>query len=421
MKLGLFGIDSQIATILTAARRQDDRIVLACDVAIDSPYASLLDGVPLEASWEAFADARVCDAVLVGATGWNDQRAEGVRKLVQTGRTLLVSQPLSLSMLWAYEIDMICKDSGARVIPYLPDRLHPFIARLRQTIEASSANGEAQGVVETVSLERRMPDRSRDSVLQQLARDADLVRMLVGDPQRLSTLSGATPQNAWGTLAVGFTGTSHVPIRWQVMHGDDRGLRVTLAGSGASTVVDIPDSQSVPWQWSTDCSLSMPPQPVAFDRGAVMLAVLHQACEPRKPLLQQVDLLDEAASWADASRAIELAETVPRSVMKGRTIDLHQEEFSEISTFKGTMASLGCAIVLGALLLLFVATLAGGIAKELGWSLGEQIAGVWPMLVLAVLGIFLALQILPFLVGSGPNRQVPPTHAVPKGQNPRHK
>jgi hypothetical protein len=43
----------------------------------------------------------------------------------------------------------------------------------------------------------------------------------------------------------------------------------------------------------------------------------------------------------------------------------------------------------------------GGIAREAGWEWGERIAGIWPQVVLAVLGLFLALQVLPLLIGDG--------------------
>ena len=49
--------------------------------------------------------------------------------------------------------------------------------------------------------------------------------------------------------------------------------------------------------------------------------------------------------------------------------------------------------------LMVAATLVGGIANEFGWEFGKRVAGAWPMLVLAALGAFLALQVLPFLVG----------------------
>jgi signal peptide peptidase SppA len=86
---------------------------------------------------------------------------------------------------------------------------------------------------------------------------------------------------------------------------------------------------------------------------------------------------------------------------KGRAIDLHQEEFSELGTFRGTMASLGCGIILAALVLVVMAALVGGLAHEFGWGFGGWLAGTWPIVALAALGGFLLLQLLPLLVAGG--------------------
>ena len=410
MKLGLLGIDGQIASLLAAASRCDE-VVLACDVPLDSPHTSLAVDLPRDASWEALLDVRVCDAVLIGADGWSEYRADGMRKLVQAGRTLLVSQPLALSMLWAYEIDMIRKDSGSIVIPFLPARLHPYVGRLSDEIEASLAGRGSVGTIETITMERRMHDRFRDAVLGQLARDADLVRVLVGDPQRLSTLGNDTPDTAWNTLAVGFTNASGVPVRWHILRGNPSGLKISLIGSSGVCEVDMPDDPLKRWQWSGGRQSLTALPPVEWNAAEAMLSVLHDACDKdhRIKVKSEPDDIPPLATWADAARAIELAETVPRSIARGRGIDLHQEEFSEIGTFKGTMASLGCAIVLGVLLVLFMATLLGGIAKEAGWQLGEQIAGIWPLAVLAVLGVFLCLQVLPFLIRSDSSSEATPS------------
>jgi len=405
MKLGLLGIDDQMAQVVAAARRRGDALVIACDVAAGSRHEPLLAGVPRDASWEAIIDPRTCDAVLVAHEGWSERREEGVRKLVQAGRSLLVSQPLVLSMLWAYEIDMIRKDSGATVIPFLPDRLHPFVGRLRSEIEAALAGAGPLGRIETLSMDRGMRDRSRDAVLAQLARDADLVRVCGGDPARLSTLGSGDQDTAWSTLAVGFTGPAHLPVRWQVTRDHPTGgLRLVLTGTDGTCAVERPDDPARPWRMavaSETGTAEIPPP--SFDAGEAMLDVLRAACEAEQAETPaQAVASTRAASWADAARAIELAESVPRSLAKGRSIDLHKEEFSEIGTFKGTMASLGCAIVLAGLFLLLLATLLGGIAREAGWPLVEQVAGAWPTAVLAVLGVFLALQLLPLLIGAGP-------------------
>lgn len=397
MKFGLLGIDAQIAWVLAAVRRRGDEIVVACDVAADAPEAQLVANVPQADSWEALLDARSCDAVLVGGAGWNEVRAEAVRKLVQAGRTLVLAQPLELSMLWAYELDMIRKDSAARLIPILPDRLHPFIGRLRHEIEASLAGGGSVGTIETIELQRRMLDRSREQVLRQLARDADLVRVLVGDPRRLSTLGGSDLDTVWGTLSVGFNGAAHLPVRWQVMRGDAAGLTITMVGTSGTFTVEIPDGPG--GEWTATIRPEGSTDRLSFDRGSTILNLVHKnetvAGQPAADGIQP-------AAWDDAARGIELAESVPRSVAKGRAIDLHQEEFSELGTFKGTMASLGCGLVLLGLLVLLLATLVGGIAKESGWEFGERIAGIWPVAVLVVLGLFLALQLLPLLINASP-------------------
>jgi hypothetical protein len=391
MKLGLLGIDDQIAPIVAAARRRGDDIALVCDVAADSPHAALVEGLPRADSWEALVDPRSTDAVLVGGDGWNELRAEGVRKLVQAGRTLVLSQPLELSMLWAYEIDMIRKDSAARLIPVLPDRLQPFLERLREEIEAGLAGAGSLGPLETIECQRRLRDRSRERVLGQFARDADLLRALVGDPRRLSTLGGGESDAAWGTLAVGLTGAANLPVRWRVARGESPGLSIALVGGSGSLAVEIPADDA---EWTLTAEPGGHVERVTFDRAATILGLLDGSSSAGSDVAP--------AMWDDAARAIELAETVPRSLARGRAIDLHQEEFSELGTFKGTMASLGCALVLCGLFVLLLATLVGGIAREAGWEFGERIAGVWPVAVLVMLGAFLFLQLLPLLIGSNP-------------------
>jgi predicted dehydrogenase len=302
MKLGLLGIDHQIAVIVAAARRRGDDITLVCDVAADSPHAALLDGLPRADSWEALVDPRSTDAVLVGGDGWNELRADGVRKLVQAGRTLVLSQPLELSMLWAYELDMIRKDSGARLIPVLPDRLQPFLTRLKEAIEAGLAGAGALGPLETIECQRRLRDRSRDSVLGQFARDADLLRVLVGDPRRLSTLAGGETDAAWGTLAVGLTGAANLPVRWRVARGESPGLSISLVGGSGSLTVDIPDDDRAEWTLTSEPGGRI--ERAAFDRAATILGLLDNASFAGTTITP--------AAWDDAARAIELAESVPR-------------------------------------------------------------------------------------------------------------
>ena len=71
-----------------------------------------------------------------------------------------------------------------------------------------------------------------------------------------------------------------------------------------------------------------------------------------------------------------------------------------MGTFRGTMASLGCGLIMMALTVVIFATLVAGVAREFGWSLAGTIADSWPTIVLGVLGLFLLLQLLPMLIGA---------------------
>jgi hypothetical protein len=287
---------------------------------------------------------------------------------------------------------MVARDSGAVIVPFLPDRLHPFVGRLAAEIHAAVAGEGPRGPLESVRLERSLTERTRATVLAALARDIDLVRVLVGEPARLGTLGTADAEAAWPTLAIGFTGPTLVPVRWQVAPGVAPGLRITLQHARGSLEVIAPDDDATPWSWS-----GPPPAAAAFDRGAAIRDVLDDVLSAAPSTTP--DAAPPAATWADAARSLDLAEAVPRSLARGRAIDLHQEEFSELGTFRGTMASLGCGLVLLALFVLLVATLVGGIASELDWEFGAAVAAAWPAAVLTALLVFLALQVLPLLAG----------------------
>jgi hypothetical protein len=387
LKLGMLGTDPRIAAVAVEAVRRGHEIAIT----VDMPTAAAHAG-----DSGSLLDPAVCDAVLVGRDGWSAERAEAVRLLVQAGRPLLASHPLDPSMLWAWEVEMIRRDVSGVIVPLLPERLHPFVARLRGLLEASLAGSGSLGGVESLVLERRLATRSRSDVLAALALDADLVRVLTGDPARLSAL-GVGPETdaaAWQTLVVGFTGPTSVPVRWQAAAGGEPGVRLALHCERGIAAVEIPADWSRAWRWSQPGQAD---EERASAPASEVLALLEAALVggPGSP---DAAAAVPAATWADAARAIELADAVPRSVAKGRAVDLHQEEFSDLGTFRGTMASLGCGIILAALVLVILAALVGGIAHEFEWALGGWLAGTWPFVALAALGGFLLLQLLPLLV-----------------------
>lgn len=378
MRLGIVGTERSIDGVATAAAGRGDTVLRLFE-----------DAEP--GAWEQFLDAAACDAVVVGGEG----RADAVRTLVQVGRPLVLAQPVELSMLWAWEIEMIRQDVGGVIVPILPARLHPFVARLRRLVEGAIAGSSDLGTLETVEFERRLPDRRREAVLESLSRDADLVRVIVGEPEKLSAFGATADAVTWNSLTVGFSGQALIPVRWQVSAGGEGTLALTLRGSAGTVAIEIPDDWSQPWEWRGEDDNQT--ESARFDPGLAILQVLDGALA-RGPRPEPDDTDVVPAAWADAARGIELAETVPRSLARGRAIDLHREEFTELGTFRGTMASLGCGLILAALVLVIAAAILGGVAKAIGWEFGEQVAGAWPIVALVALGGFLLLQLLPTLV-----------------------
>ena len=401
MKIGILGCDDHILAIAVAAVEGGHSLSPAYDVPDDLPaILSGIDRQPRE-QWQGLLEDEVCDAVLVGVDGWSEHRAEQVRTLVQAGRTILIGHPASLSMLWAYELDMILADSSATVIPAIATRHHPFIYSLKNLVEQSIAGNGPLGPIESLQFERRQPDRDQESVLTSFARDADVIRVLIGDPSRLMALGGGDA--GWANLAVGLSGPDQVSVRWQVAKGHTRELTIQLICERGRLCIDIPERDCGVWAVTqqTDGGISdllpeFPSETVAFQPAEVLLELLLLAVKGDADNHSNSSI--PPAIWPDAARTIELAETIPRSVKRGRGIDLHQEEFSELGTFRGTMASLGCGIIMAGLFILFLATLVGGVARAAGWSFGERLAAIWPYAILTTLILFLILQLLPFLL-----------------------
>ncbi len=163
-------------------------------------------------------------------------------------------------------------------------------------------------------------------------------------------------------------------MRWTARPAEPQcGEKLSLLASGGRAEVWIPEEGDWTldvWRGSEKTSQRYP----GWDPAAAAVERLEKMVAGEQPL----------PAWVDACRAIELTETIDRSLAKGRTIELHLEDHSEQSTFKGTMTSLGCGLLVVALLIMLVAAVAG--------RLGLPLVRHWAAVLVALLGLFLALQ-----------------------------
>ena len=280
-------------------------------------------------------------------------------------------------MLVCYELDMIRRESRCLMLPYIPYRWHAGVQRLAALV-AAGTDSEI-GAAEQVVMERGLAERTRPLVTRQFAADVELLRMLCGDLTSVSALApGGKDAADYANLGVQLTGDQGLLARWSVAPVEHlAGATIVVRGSAGKAKLDLPIA-GLP----TELEVTMGGQTrresfPAWSPAAAAIEQFIAAMESREPM----------PSWPDACRDVELAEAIPRSLAKARTIELHDEEHSEHGTFKGTMTSVGCGLLVASLVVLL---LAAALAK----ITGQPIFGYAPYFILGVLGLFLAMQSL---------------------------
>jgi hypothetical protein len=115
-------------------------------------------------------------------------------------------------------------------------------------------------------------------------------------------------------------------------------------------------------------------------------------------------------AWLAACRDREVAEAIDRSLARGRTIELFNEEHTEEDSFKGIMAMGGCLLLVGALGVVFVATIVEGLRLPLrDWAVWRY----WPIYLLVPIAAFLMLQLLMLVV----KKETPDLKQLVSGEN----
>jgi myo-inositol 2-dehydrogenase/D-chiro-inositol 1-dehydrogenase len=271
--------------------------------------------------------------------------------------------------------------------PLLPARLHPFATQLQNLIKAPHQS--TPGEIDQIVFERSLDERTRDNVLDHFARDVDLLQYVGGDVNQLGAMGspGLNPSgelSAYNNLAVQMAGQHGRIVRWSISPAQELvGARLTVSGSAGRATVSMPPEPD-PWR----LEIKFQGESKVFESAdwnphAASLDELRAAIRMRQP-----------SRWPDAARAIELAETIDRSLAKGRTINLHQQEFSDVSTFKGLMTSVGCALLIGSLLVAVAAVVVANFLKHAGAGQAARLVGAVPYVIVVLMGLFLAMQLL---------------------------
>ncbi|MEX0938254.1 MAG: hypothetical protein WDZ59_10385 [Pirellulales bacterium] len=381
MRFALLGDDPQAITLAEAAVAAGHELTWTGESrAAAERLARLAPAALRDQSWESLVAASHVDALLVGRSA-SPERIEQVRLLAQAGVAMLIVHPLCLSPTFHFELDMIREETRGVLRPYLPQSAHPAVPRMASLCR----NAEVIGMLEQVVLERTLEARDKEAVMAAYAQDIDLLQQICGPFERLGALGVMRgDEAAYRRLAVQMTTSDGLGVRWSVGPPEGTpGALLTLAGGSGAAVLTMFDDR--PWRLQIRAAES--PSGMANEES---FDAPDSAAAAIDSMAAAVEQGDDGTAWLRAARSIELVDAVERSVEKGRTIELYEQRPSEAATFKGMMSAAGCGLLLlGLLLMLLVA---------LGDALGLPLTRYWYVALLAVLAVFLLLQLLPSFV-----------------------
>ncbi len=408
MRLALLGVDDEALELVRWAVLADGHeLVAAYDVGSrGADVTAIAPGAALADNWESLVLGTQVDAVIVARgqaglahqTGFADdeRRADQLRKLAQAAVPMLVVCPACEAIV-GFEVEMIRRDCRGIILPFVPGQWQPALVEAAGWL--ADDEHSPTGPIEQVLLEREQTERSRAAVLVQFARDAAVLRRLVGTIRSV-TASGPPPKIGrdplgpkpvdlppLANLSVSLSGERDVSVRWSIGPpvGDVETGRLVLIGQRGRTTLHMPRDGA----WALEAS------------GAA--ASGHGAHEARSDITAALGELQAAIAgrgasdgdWLAACRDQEAAEAIDRSLARGRTIELFNEEHSEEESFKGIMAMGGCLLLVGALGVVFVATIVEGLRLPLrDWAVWRY----WPIYLLAPIAVFLMLQLLQLVV-----------------------
>jgi len=388
MKLAVLGTDVDLLALVAAALEAGHKIVWLGDVRQQDrdPLRELLPDLRISEDWESLLDHRLADAVLVGRGEAPEAlRAEQLKRLAADIMPVLAVHPIGTSVLAYYELDMARHEVHGILRHYSPLATAPAIELLHNWVE--SATGPI-GAVHQIILQRSLDDCTRESIIRHLARDAEVLRGVAGGIRTVSAVGPRAADASFASLQVQMTTAGSTTLRWAVTPapaGAD-GATLVLVGERGAAEFDLAHG-GVTMNIAGEIK-EVPLPPCHAPRAAI------EALTSALPT-NGTEQAEAASTWQAATAAMEVVDTIELSLQKGRTIEVHQQRLTEQLAFRGTMAAFGC----GLLLVTFFALILAGV---IGDVLGLPIRQFWPIILLAVLAVFLLMQALPWIVKRRP-------------------
>ena len=200
-------------------------------------------------------------------------------------------------------------------------------------------------------MERTAHTRDDETVRAELAKDALLLRRLVGSFQKVGAMQSGESKSL-SNMSVHLTGSTRGIARWSIGPAnvtESEGATLEIIGEKARLKMTMPKDEA--WSMESATSDSINPDSLQTDMSTALIAHIEKGLDGKA--IQP--------SWEDAFRCIDLADTASESVRRGKTLPLSNTRVTEEDTFKSMMAAGGCLIILILPLLLLLVSLVDGL------------------------------------------------------------
>jgi hypothetical protein len=296
---------------------------------------------------------------------------------------------------------MIQHDTGQLLLPLLAEALHPAVRRLAQL--AQHKDGPL-GDIQLIELERWSAERVLSDTYtggdQPSLPGWDVLRALGGEIVEVAALAADEEINTEEPLLL--TGRfEHGPLfRASFLPRQEKGRwQASVIGSRARAVLSFPQGWPGPAQltWRDESGATREEGWDACEPWAALVEAFEEALGHRPAMAGAGRESGSTAitaekprprsaagwlTWQDEVRCLELDMAVRRSVHTRRASALEYQEASEEVSFKGTMTLIGCGLLWGILVLLFLSAW----QPMLGW------------MIVPLLLVFLILQPLRWII-----------------------
>jgi len=342
---------------------------------------------------EVLADPAV-EAVIVAGAPVN--RPQQLRRALQSERHVLCVQPVDQTPEVGYEAALIRQDTGYVLLPLAPLPLHPAVRRLAEMVRRPDDKEPASplGVFRLLEVDWAEPGE----VLANLDGPRpsfpcwDVLRALGGDIAEVSTFAAGEHAGPGEPVLLAGRFEKGGLFRVTLLPQGGSRRRFAVVGDRGRAELTLPLGEDGPafleWPGGPDAQPCEEDWP-RWDPWPEIVARFEAAVAAKA---------DAGLPWRDAVRCLELDDAARRSLDRRRTSPLEYPEATEEAGFKGTMTLVGCGM-LWALLALVL--------------LSSWVPQGWPrtmvlVLILILLGGFLALQLLRYAMPPRPEEQALP-------------